>query len=201
LTAPPKRLSFHGADPFLEIAMQINWQQTINEILANKISCPRCGSLNEEILIGHLRTPEAADWAFLCQGCTKREGCEARKLVALCQDCALQVRLRGRKVNEEGFMTALLEECRGQLEETLDYLADYWREDLDIDPAEMDERLEDVDPDLFAEEDSWRRYLEEQYLKLHAWFRQRRLPLPSPGWRSEYVEEIIGLGYKTVLGD
>lgn len=181
--------------------MQINWQQAINEILANKISCPRCGSLVDEARIGYLRTPEAADWAPLCEGCAKREGCEARKLVVLCPDCASQVRLRGRQVNEEGLMTALLEECRRQLEETLDYLAEYWREDLDIDPEEMEERLEDVDPELFQEEDSWRRYLEEQYLKLHAWFRQRGLPIPNPGWRSEYVEDIIALGYKTLLGD
>ena len=49
-------------------------------------------------------------------------------------------------------MLALLDECRRNLEETLDYLADYWREDLDIDPDEMDKRLEEVDPELFDEE-------------------------------------------------
>jgi len=181
--------------------MQINWQQTINDILADKLSCPRCGSLIEEVFIGYLRTPEAADWAPLCEGCSKREGCEARKLVTLCQDCAAHVRLRARKVNEEGLMTVLLEECRHQLEETLDYLTDYWREDLDIDPGDMDKRLENIDPELFEEENSWRRYLEEQYLKLHAWFRKRHLAISTPGWRSEYAEEVISLGYKTLLGD
>ena len=98
-------------------------------------------------------------------------------------------------------MHAFLEECRRNLEETLDYLADYWREDLDIDPEEMEKRLEEVDLELFEEEDSWRRYLEEQYLKLHRWFRDRHLYLPNPGWRSEYVEEVIALGYPTLLGD
>lgn len=181
--------------------MQIDWQRAINEILANRIPCPRCSSLSEEALIGYLRTPEAAEWAPLCEGCTKREGCEARKLVVLCPDCARQVRLRGRPVNEEGLMVALLEECRRQLDETVDYLADFWREDLDIEPEEMDQRLEEVDPELFEEENAWRSYLEEQYLKLHRWFRQRHKPVPNPGWRGEYVEEVIALGYKTLLGD
>ena len=98
-------------------------------------------------------------------------------------------------------MTSLLDECRRNMEETLDYLADYWREDLDVDPEEMDKNLEDVDPELFEEENTWRRYLEEQYLKIHQWFRERHLPISSPGWRSEYVEDIITLGYPTLLGD
>jgi hypothetical protein len=181
--------------------MQINWQRAINEILADKISCPRCGSLDDEAYIGYLRTPEAADWAPLCEGCTKREGCEARKLVVLCQGCASNVRLRGHKVDEIGLMIALLEECRRQLEETIDYLADLWREDLDIDPEEMDKRLEEVDPELFEEEDNWRRYLEEQYLKFHRWFRERKIAIPNPAWRSEYAEQIVALGYTSLLGD
>jgi hypothetical protein len=65
----------------------------------------------------------------------------------------------------------------------------------------MDKRLEDVDQDLFEEENNWRRYLEEQYLKIHAWFRERRLAMPNAGWRSEYVEDMVGLGYPTLLGD
>jgi hypothetical protein len=181
--------------------MQIDWQRAVNDILANKIFCPRCGSHHDEAYVGYLRAPEAAEWAPLCEGCTKRESCDARKLVVLCPVCAPEVRLRGRRVNEEGLMTALLEECHRQLEETLDYLADYWREDLDIDPEAMDRRLEEVDPELFHEEDQWRCYLEEQYLKLHRWFRQRKLRLANPGWRSEYVEEVLGLGYTTILGD
>lgn len=181
--------------------MQIDWQRAINDILSTKLSCPRCGALSDEVVVGYLRTPEAAEWAPLCEGCSKRDNCDARKFVVLCETCALSVRLRGRRVDEEGFMAALTEECRRNLEETLDYLTDYWREDLDIDPEEMDKRLEDVDPDLFQEEDTWRRYLEEQYLRLHRWFRERHIPIPNPGWRSEYVEDIIGLGYPTLLGD
>ena len=181
--------------------MQIDRQRAINDILAKKLSCPRCGTLTDDVFVGYLRLPEAAEWAPLCEGCQKKESCDARKFVVLCEDCATHLRLRGRRVDEEGFMTSLLDECRRNLEETLDYLADYWREDLDIDPEEMDKRLEDVDPELFEEEDSWRRYLEEQFLKIHTWFRQRHLTIPNPGWRSEYVEDLIALGYPTLLGD
>ncbi|MDO8615798.1 MAG: hypothetical protein Q7T33_08705 [Dehalococcoidia bacterium] len=181
--------------------MQIDWQRAINDILGKKLSCPRCGTLTDDVHIGYLRTPEAAEWAPLCEGCTKRENCDARKLVVLCESCSAAVRLRGRRVDEEGFMHALLEETRRSLEETLDYLADFWREDLDIDPEEMDKRLEDVDPELFEEENNWRHYLEEQYLKIHQWFRERHLAIPGGGWRSEYAEDVIALGYPTLLGD
>jgi hypothetical protein len=180
--------------------MQIDWHRAINDILAKKLSCPRCGSLADEVLVGYLRTPEAAEWAPLCDACTHRDSCDARKFVLLCEGCASAVRLRGRRVNEEGFMLALLDECRRNLDETLDYLADYWREDLDIDPEEMDKRLEEVDPDLFKEEDAWRRFLEEQYLKIHGWFREHRKAVPNPGWRSEYIEDIVALGYPSLLG-
>ena len=181
--------------------MQIDWQRAINDILASKLSCPRCGSFADEVLIGYLRTPEAAEWAPLCEGCTKRENCDSRKFVLLCPHCATEVRLRARRVDEQGFMLALIEECRRALEESLDYLADYWREDLDVDPDEMDKRLDEMEPDLFAEEDTWRRYVEEQYLKIHAWLRERHISVPDPGWRSEYVEEVIAAGYATLLGD
>ena len=153
------------------------------------------------MLIGYMRTREAVEWAPLCQGCSKRDGCDTRKLVVLCQRCAASVRLRGRRVDEEHLMLALMDDCRRLLEETLDYLGEYWREDLDIDLDDMDKRLEDVNPELFSEEDNWRRYLEEQYLKLHRWLRERSIAVPNPGWRSEYVEEVIGLGYSSLLGN
>ena len=74
-------------------------------------------------------------------------------------------------------------------------------EDLDVDPDEMDRRLEDVDPDVFREEQEFRHRLEEEYLALHRWFREHHRRVPDPGWRAEYVEEIIELGYSTALGD
>ena len=181
--------------------MQIDWQRAINDILASKLSCPRCGTLVDEVMIGYLRTTEAAQGAPLCDGCTKRDNCDARKFVLLCPPCATETRLRARPVNEQEFMLALMEECRRSLDVSVDYIADYWREELDIDPQEMDKRLDEVEPDLFEEENSWRRYVEEQYLKVHAWLRERRITIPSPGWRSEYVEEVVVAGYTSLLGD
>jgi len=181
--------------------MQIDWRKAIDEILSTEICCPRCGALVPEVMVGSSRAPWASQFAPLCQGCNPREECDARKLVLLCEPCARETRLRGRKVNQEGMMSALLEECQRNLEESLDYLAEYWREDLDIDPKDMDKRLEEVDPQLFVQENAWRRYLEEQYLKFHRWFRERGLRIPNPAWRSEYVEEIIALDYDTLLGD
>jgi hypothetical protein len=181
--------------------MQIDWQRAINDILGEKLACPRCGMFVEEVNIGYLRTPEAAAWAPLCEGCAKRDNCDARKFVMLCPSCAAEVRLRARPVNEQGFMLALMEECRRTLDESLEYIAEFWREDLDVDPDELDKRLEDVEPELYEEEDSWRRYVEEQYLKIHGWLRERRIPIPGPGWRSEYVEEVVAAGYTTLLGD
>jgi hypothetical protein len=181
--------------------MQIDWQRAINDILSKTLSCPRCATLIDEVVIGYLRLPDATEWAPLCEGCSKRENCDARKFVYLCASCASAVRLRGTRVDEDGYMLALLDECRRNLEETLDYLADYWREDLDIDPDEMEKRLEDVDPELFDEENTWRSYLETQYLRIHEWFRKRHIGIANPGWRSEYVEDVVALGYSTQLGD
>ena len=98
-------------------------------------------------------------------------------------------------------MTLLIGDCRKDLEDCLEYLADYWQEDLDIDPEDMERRLEEVAPEVFAEEDAWRRRLEEEYLNYQRWFREQGLRIPNAGWRSEYVEEVLALGYTTVLGE
>ena len=181
--------------------MQIDWNRTINDILGDKVACRRCGALNREIVVGYSRSPAAAEWAPRGHDCARKEDCDARKLVVVCEQCARQLRLRARKADEEGMMVMIMEECRRELEEALDYLADYWMEDLDIDPEQMDRRLEEIAPDVFHEEHEWRRRLEEEYLSLHRWFREHGKRIPDPGWRSEYVEEIIGLGYTTLLGD
>ena len=98
-------------------------------------------------------------------------------------------------------MALLVNDCRKDLEECLDYLADYWQEELEVDPDAEDSRLEKVAPDVFAEEDAWRARLEEEFLSYHRWFREHGLRIPDAGWRSDYVEEIIALGYTTLLGD
>ena len=181
--------------------MQIDWDKTIDEILADKMACPRCGSLADHIVAGYSREPWGADYAPRCQFCNRKEDCDARKLVVLCEGCARELGLRSRRVNQETLMAMLLNDCRKDLEECLDYLAEYWQEDLDVPLKEADKRLEEYEPETFAEEDEARRRLEEEYLTYQRWFREHHLRIPDAGWRSEYVEDILGLGYKTLLGD
>jgi len=181
--------------------MQIDWDKTIDDIFADKLSCPRCGALEPTLVAGYSRSPAAADYAPRPHNCKNKEECDARRLVMVCERCARELRLRANPVDHEGMLSMLLNDCRKDLEDCLDYLADYWQEDLDVDPTDVTARLEEVDPEIFAEEDAWRRKLEEEYLNLHRRMREQGFRVPNPGWRGEYVEEIIGLGYTTLLGD
>lgn len=181
--------------------MQIDWQKTIEEILSDTRSCPRCGTFTDEIVAGYTHEPWGADYAPRCQFCNRKEDCDARKLVVLCDGCARELGLRVRHVNQETLMVMLLNDCRKDLEECLDYLTEYWQEDLDVAPEDADKRLEEYDADVFAEERTAQRRLEEEYLTYHRWFRERHLRIPDPPWRAEYVEEIVVLGYTTLLGD
>ncbi|MEX0783592.1 MAG: hypothetical protein WD557_13175 [Dehalococcoidia bacterium] len=181
--------------------MQLDWDKTINEILAAKMSCQGCGALGDEMVVGYTRSSAAAEFAMRCKDCTDKTDCDARKLVVVCDNCARTYRVNGDRVDEAGMMTIMMDECRHNLEESIDYLAGYWKEDAEIEFEDMDKRLDEVDPDLFKEEDSWRMRLEEEYLQIHRWFRERRFPVPDPGWRSQYAEEVITLGYTTLLGD
>jgi len=181
--------------------MQIDWQQTIEEILADKMACPRCGTFAEEVVAGYTREPWGVDYAPRCRFCTKKEDCDSRKLVVLCGACAVELRLRAHPVDQETLMVMLLTDCRKDLDECLDYLVEFWQEDLDVPPDEQDKRLEEYDPDAFAEEDETRRRLEDEYLSYHRWFREHALRIPEAGWRGEYAEEILSLGYTTQLGE
>lgn len=183
------------------LSMQIDWSKAIEDILAEQVHCPRCGVLTPQLVAGYSRAPWAAEYAPRCANCTHKEDCESRKLVFLCESCAAELRLRAHPVDQEGMMTLLMGDCRRDLEECLDYLAEYWQEDLDLEPEEANARLEDVAPDIFEEESGWRARLEEEYLSYHRWFRDHKVRVPDPEWRSHYVEEIIGLGYTTTLGD
>ena len=181
--------------------MQIDWHETIEEILADKMACPRCGSFTDEIVGGYTREPWGSDYAPRCQTCTQKEDCDARKLVFLCAGCARQTGLRARQVSQEAMMVMLLNDCRKDLEECLDYLAEYWQEDLDVPAEDTEARLEEFDREAFDEEDEARRRLEEEYNRYHRWFREHAVRIPDPSWRAEYVEELIALGYATLLGD
>ncbi len=181
--------------------MQIDWQKTIEEILADTSACPRCGTFTDQIVAGYTHEPWGVDYAPRCQFCTRKEDCDARKLVVLCDGCARELGLRVRQVDQETLMVMLLNDCQKDLEECLEYLAEYWQEDLDVPPQDVDKRLEEFDPEVFSEERDAQRRLEEEYLTYHRWFRERHLRIPDPSWRAEYVEEIVALGYTTLLGE
>jgi hypothetical protein len=181
--------------------MQIDWDKAIEEILADRLACPRCESFTGDIVAGYTRETWGAEYAPRCQFCNRTDDCDARKLVVLCSGCAIELGLRARRVDQAQLMVMLLNDCRRDLEECLDYLLEYWQDDLDVPAEEAEKKLEEYAPDVFAEEDEARRRLEEEYLTYHRWFRDHNARIPDPGWRSEYAEEIAGLAYKTLLGD
>ncbi|MDZ7727276.1 MAG: hypothetical protein U5Q44_03265 [Dehalococcoidia bacterium] len=181
--------------------MQVDWDKTLDEILAEKMTCQACGALGETMVVGYTRNPDAALFAQRCQECIDKTDCDARKLVVVCDDCARKYRVNGEHMDEAGMMGVMLEECRTSLEESIDYLSTYWKEEVEVDYDDMQRGLDEVDPELFREEDGWRRRLEEEYLQIHRWFRERGVRIPEPQWRSQYVEDVISLGYTTALGD
>ncbi len=181
--------------------MQIDWVKAIEDIFADQVSCPRCSVLTPQLVAGYSHATWAAEYAPRCQSCTNKEDCESRKLVFLCESCARELRLRAKPIDREGMMMLLMTDCRKDLDECLDYLAEDWQEDLDVGPEEVAARIEDVAPEVFEEETAWRSRLEEEYLQYHHWFREQNIRIADPEWRSQYVEEVIGLGYQTSLGD
>lgn len=181
--------------------MQIDWEKTLDEILAERMACPRCTSLTEELFAGYTRETWGTDYAPRCQFCVRKEDCDARKLAVLCEACAKELGLRARRVDQSTLMGTLLADCRKDLEESLDYLTEYWQEDLNIPPEAIDRRLEEFDQEVFADEEAARRRLEDEYLTYHRWFRERSLRIPDAAWRANYVEDIRALGYETLLGD
>jgi hypothetical protein len=157
--------------------------------------------MGDQMIVGYTREASAAEFATRCKDCADKTDCDARKLVVVCEACARLHRVNGELMDEAGMMGVLLDECRHNLEDSIDYLATYWKEEIEVEYDDMTKGLDQVDPDLFKEEDAWRMRLEEEYLQLHRWFRENHVPIPDPGWRSNYVEEVVQLGYSTLLGD
>lgn len=181
--------------------MQIDWDKTIDEILGDKMACPRCSTFTDDLVAGYTHEVWGTDYAPRCQFCVRKDECDARKLVVLCRGCATELKLRSRRVDQPAMMSMLLNDCRKDLEDCVEYLADYWQEDLNVPLADSHKSFEEFDAEAFAEELDSRRRLEEEYLTYHRWFREHRLRLPDPGWRAEYVEELIAQGYSSLLGD
>jgi hypothetical protein len=181
--------------------VQINWEDTINQIFTDVLSCPRCGQDSDALVVGYSRKPSLNPYAPRHRNCPRAEECDARKLITLCEDCAREEGLAGQLCDAVQTLETYILDCRRDLEESLDYIAEYWRDDYELSPDALDANLEELDPDVFREETQWRQRLEEEYLRYHREFRDRHRRIPSPGWRSEYVEEIRALGYDTLLGD
>ena len=181
--------------------MRINWEEAINQIFAERLTCSRCGEDREELVAGYSRRQHLNRHAPRHRSCPRGDDCDARKLIVLCVDCARTERLHGTTVDSQQILETYLLDCRKDLEESLDYLAEYWRDDFDVEEAELDRGLDEIEPEAFREETEWRERLEEEYLRYHSEFRKRGQRIPHPGWRAEYVEEIRALGYDTTLGD
>ena len=124
----------------------------------------------------------------------------ARKLITLCKGCARLERLRGEPQVAAQVLEAYLLDCRHELDSSLDFVAEDWRDDYELSDEHQDDRLEEVDPSAFEEERARRRRLEEEYLSYHREFRSRKRRIPQPGWRGEYAEEVVNLGFETLLG-
>lgn len=181
--------------------MRINWEETINSIFADHLTCPRCKQEFESLTAGYSRRPQLNGFAPRHRGCPRGDECDARKLIVLCTVCSRAELLRGSAVDSSQILETYMLDVRRDLEEALDYVAEYWRDDFELSEEDLDRSLEEVDPDAFREETEWRERLEDEYLQYHQAFRDRKLRVPQPGWRTEYVEEITALGYPTRLGD
>jgi hypothetical protein len=183
------------------LLVQIDWEGTINSLFAGSQTCGRCGSEKPSIVIGYSRKLSLNAYAQRHQNCARGPECDVRKLIALCEECAASEGLHGSLLDATEALEAYLLDCRRDLEESLDYVAEYWRDDYELLGDDLEKRMDEVDPELFKEETRWRERLEEEYLRYHQEFRQRSRRIPAPGWRSEYVEELRALGYDTLLGD
>lgn len=181
--------------------MNFNWDDALDQIFGRHLVCPRCQQDQDALVVGYSRKPSLTPYAPRHGECARGVECEARKLITLCADCAQLEHFRGESQNASQILASYMLDCRRDLDESLDYLAEYWRDDADLDDEDLDRPLEAVDPDAFAEESASRQKLEEEYLRYHGEFREQHRRIPEPGWRSEYVEEIYDLGYETLLGD
>jgi hypothetical protein len=183
------------------VQSNIDWENTINQIFTDVLPCVRCGNDFDALVAGYSRKPSLNPYAPRHKNCPRAEECDARKLISLCEDCAREEGLAGQLSDAVQMLETYMLDCRRDLEESLDYIAEYWRDDYELSSDDLDANLEEIDPEVFREETQWRHRLEEEYLRYHREFRERHRRVPSPGWRSEYVEEIRALGYTTDLGD
>jgi hypothetical protein len=183
------------------VSVNFNWDDALDQIFGLHLVCPRCRQDQDALVVGYVRKQALTPYAPRHIQCEHGDECEARKLVTLCEPCAAIEHFRGEVQDAPHVFVSYMLDCRRELDEWLDYVADDWREDTDLQDEDLDRSLEEVDPDAFAEEMSVRRRLEEEYLRYHRELRQRHHRIPEPGWRSAYVEDVRELGHDTLLGD
>ena len=181
--------------------MKINWEEAINQIFEDRLTCPRCTTNYESLVVGYSRRSTLNRFAPRHRDCPRGDECEARKLITLCESCATEERLPGKEADAAQMLETYMLDCRRDLEDALDYIADLWRDDFELETEHLEQGLQDVAPEIFKDETIWRERLETEYLRYHQEFRERTRRIPHPGWRSEYVEELRALGYSTLLGE
>ncbi|MGE0230085.1 MAG: hypothetical protein AB7U23_16415 [Dehalococcoidia bacterium] len=181
--------------------MNFSWEDVLNEIFGASLVCPRCSHEQPVLVAGFSRKPELNRFAARHGRCSHGDECDARKLITLCVECALLEQLRGEPHDGGQLIEIYLLDCRTELDDSANFLTEYWRDDPGLTDEQIDGTLEDANPDLFAEEERVRRQLEQEYLGYHRELRARHRRIPNPGWRSSYVEDIRELGYETALGD
>ena len=182
-------------------AVDFDWDEALSEIFESRLMCPRCSTEHEVLVVGYSAKPALSRYAPRHRDCAEGDQCQARKLITLCVECARLERLRGEARNAVQVLETYMFDCRRELDSSLDYVAEDWRDDYELSEDQLDESLEVVDPHVFDEHRARRRELEEEYLHYHREFRARNRRVPEPGWRSEHVEEVVNLGYETLLGD
>lgn len=181
--------------------MNFNWDDVLEEIFGESLICPRCQQEQPVLIAGFSRKPELNRYAARHGRCAHGDECDARKLITLCVECARVERLRGEARDGVQLLETYLLDCRSDLDESANYLSEYWLDEPDLTDEQLDGTPEEANPEVFAEEEALRRDLEDEYLRYHRELRARGRRIPDPGWRSSYVEDIRELGYDTLLGD
>jgi hypothetical protein len=181
--------------------MQINWEEAINQIFEDRLNCPRCNSDYPELMVAYSRHLSLNRFAPRHKDCHRGDECEALKLITLCEACAGEELLIGSPADEDQMLETYMLDCRRDLEESLDYVSGLWRDDYEFTTENLTQEFEEIAPEVFREETTWRARLETEYLRYHLEFRARQRRIPHAGWRAEYVEELRALGYDSQLGD
>ena len=76
-------------------AMNIDWDQALDQIFSRRLVCPRCHLDQDAIVVGYSRKESLNPYAPRHGDCPRGADCDARKLITLCEDCAQLEHFRG----------------------------------------------------------------------------------------------------------